>query len=98
MTVLSAVGLLFGLIVILSLIGALRPYKISTGGMRPTLSPGDHFYMERLSYRFRSRSGGKLLFLELMALGELLKMPGYLFNESLVYPETNWNCVRAVYW
>jgi signal peptidase I len=61
LTVLSAVGLLFGLIVILSFTGDLRPYKIPTGGMRPTLSPGDHFYMERLSYRSRKPQRGEIV-------------------------------------
>ncbi len=52
--VLGSVGGLFIVsLFVLRLTGDIRPFKVPTGGMMPALSPGDQFFMDGLSYRFR---------------------------------------------
>lgn len=48
----STIALLFGVFVFLSLTGLIHPYRVPTGGMSPTISPGDLIYVESFTYRF----------------------------------------------
>lgn len=41
---------LIGVLIILRLCGMVRPFHVPTGAMAPAVSPGDHVFMEGLSY------------------------------------------------
>jgi signal peptidase I len=58
---LAALGLCLGILVFLQLTGDLHPWKVPTGGMKPTISPGDVIYSENMSYRFRKPRRGEIL-------------------------------------
>jgi len=46
-------GLFIATLLSLRLTGLLRPFKVPTSGMMPTLQEGDQFFMEGLTYKFR---------------------------------------------
>lgn len=52
----AAVALVF-----LARTDVLHAYKVPTKAMEPTLSPGDNFYMDGLSYRFRKPRRGEIV-------------------------------------
>lgn len=56
---------LFGGVVALAIglrcLGLLIPYRLPTAGMHPTLRMGDQFWMEGVSYLFRSPARGDLV-------------------------------------
>lgn len=39
----------------------IHPFKVPTGAMSPTIIPGDHLIVERLSYRFRKPKRGEIV-------------------------------------
>lgn len=39
----------------------IHPFKVSAGAMSPTIIPGDHLIVERLSYRFRKPKRGEIV-------------------------------------
>ena len=47
--------------ILLRLAGLLCPYKIPTSAMTPAMSPGDHFFMEGITYLFRKPHRGEIL-------------------------------------
>ena len=56
-----AVVVVVGLPCFLIKIGDLRSYQVPTSSMKQTLVPGDRFWMERLSYRFRKPRRGEII-------------------------------------
>jgi signal peptidase I len=58
---LGVLGLAFGLIVFLSITGDLHRWRVPTRGMELTISPGDQFYTEGVSYRFRKPRRGEIV-------------------------------------
>jgi signal peptidase I len=54
-------GLALGALVALRVTGELHTYRVSFGAMEPTLSPGDEFCAERLSYLFRKPRRGDVV-------------------------------------
>jgi signal peptidase I len=58
---LVVLGLVFGLTVFLSFTGDLHRWRVPTRGMAPTISPGDQFYTEGVSYRFRKPRRGEIV-------------------------------------
>jgi signal peptidase I len=58
-----AIATLIACFVLLRLFGLIRPFGISTGGMAPAISSGDHVLMEGLSYlRHKPRRGDIMVF------------------------------------
>jgi len=47
--------------ILLRLAGLLCPYKIPTSAMTPAMSPGDHFFMEGITYLFRKPHRGDII-------------------------------------
>src|SRR3954462_13946905 len=59
--ILAVVGLLFGGLLFLRFSGSLQTWKLPTGGMQPTLSPGDCIFSENVAYRFRKPRRGEIV-------------------------------------
>jgi len=55
------VGLLFVAIITLLLLGLIRPFSVPTGSMSPTVSAGDHVWMENLTYLARAPRRGDIV-------------------------------------
>src|SRR5205085_11258872 len=61
LVLLIAIGLAVGGFVCLLVTGELHAYRVPTGGMKPTVQPGDMFFSERTSYRFRQPRRGDIV-------------------------------------
>ncbi len=54
-------GLFMAALVILRILGLIRPFQILTDPMSPTLSPGDHVMMDGISYLLRKPRRGDII-------------------------------------
>jgi signal peptidase I len=58
---LGLVGCLIGTLVLLGSANQLRTFRVPTGSMRPTLLPGDNFFMEKVTYHFHGPRRGDIV-------------------------------------
>src|SRR5713226_2656860 len=52
------VGVFWGALAVLRVVGLIRPFSVPTSGMTPTVSPGDHVLMEGLTFLARKPRRG----------------------------------------
>jgi signal peptidase I len=66
-----AIIILVVAVVSLRPLGLIRPFKVPTGAMVPTLTPGDHFLMEGLTVRTRGPRRGDVVVFKTDGIGAL---------------------------
>jgi signal peptidase I len=54
-------ALLIGALVVLRLCGLIRPFSVPTGAMTPAISPGDHIFMEGVTFLSRQPRRGDIV-------------------------------------
>jgi signal peptidase I len=64
-------GVIILTIIVLRVFGLIRPFNVPTGGMAPTISPGDHVLMERISYMRRGPRRGDIVVFRTDGIGSL---------------------------
>lgn len=72
----SVPALCFAALFILRTCGLLRPFAVPTGGMAPAVSPGDHVFVEGITYLFRQPRRGDIVVFNTDGLNETLVPPG----------------------
>src|SRR6476646_2661215 len=77
-------GLFLTGLFVLRLTGDIRPFKVPTNGMKPTLQQGDQFFMEGLSYRFRQPRRHEIL---VFTTAGLAGIPGADTQPAPIYIE-----------
>jgi len=66
-------------LILLRVCGLVRPFYVPTGGMSPAVSPGDHVFMEGISFLFRKPRRGDIVVFKTDGLDEAIVPPGQLF-------------------
>jgi len=75
-------SILFAGIILLRVTGLVRPVKVPTGAMAPAIAPGDHLFVEKISFLRRSPVRGDILVFNSENIEGL--MPNALFVMRLV--------------
>jgi signal peptidase I len=77
MGVAALVGLLVAMLLLLRIVGLLRPFSMPTDGMAPTISGGDHIIMEGFTFLSRDPRRGDIVVFK--TDGVPLTTPGQFF-------------------
>jgi signal peptidase I len=76
-----AVMVFLSALVVLRVFGLIRPFKVPTGAMAPTISPGDHVMMEGFSFLSRKPRRGDVVVFKTDGIPALT--PGNIYVERI---------------